>query len=51
MIIAIGFRVKSSEETKFRIQANNKLKDYLVKSYNLNIERFKNNGNNSYNKY
>ena len=44
MIIAIGFRVKSSEGTKFRIWANNKLKNYLVKGYNLNIERFKNNG-------
>ena len=44
MIIAIGFRVKSSEGTKFRIWANNKLKDYLVKGYNLNVERFKNNG-------
>lgn len=44
MIIAIGFRVKSSEGTKFRIWANNKLKDYLVKGYNINVERFKNNG-------
>ena len=48
MIIAIGFRVKSSEGTKFRIWANNKLKDYLVKGYNLNVERFKNNGNDPY---
>ena len=48
MIIAVGFRVKSSEGTKFRIWANNKLKDYLVKGYNLNVERFKNNGNDPY---
>ncbi len=48
MIIAIGFRVKSSEGTKFRTWANNKLKDYLVKGYNLNVERFKNNGNDPY---
>ena len=48
MIIAIGFRVKSSEGTKFRIWANKKLKDYLVKGYNLNVERFKNNGNDPY---
>ena len=48
MIIAIGFRVKSSQGTKFRIWANQKLKEYLVKGYNLNVERFKNNGNDSY---
>lgn len=48
MIIAIGFRVKSSEGTKFRIWANEKLKEYLVKGYNLNVERFKNNGNDPY---
>ena len=44
MIIAIGFRVKSNQGTKFRIWANDKLKHYLVKGYNLNVERFKNNG-------
>ena len=48
MIIAIGFRVKSREGTKFRIWANEKLKEYLVKGYNLNVERFKNNGNDPY---
>ena len=39
MIIAIGFRVKSKEGTKFRIWANEKLKEYLIKGYNLNVER------------
>ena len=48
MIIAVGFCVKSSQGTKFRIWANEKLKEYLVKGYNLNVERFKNNGNDSY---
>lgn len=48
MIIAIGFRVKSKNGTKFRIWANEKLKDYLVKGYNINVERFKNNGNDPY---
>lgn len=48
MIISIGFRVKSAEGTKFRIWANEKLKEYLVKGYNLNVERFKNNGNDPY---
>lgn len=48
MIIAIGFRVKSEEGTKFRIWANEKIKEYLIKGYNLNVERFKNNGNDPY---
>lgn len=48
MIIAVGFRVKSDQGTKFRIWANERLKEYLVKGYNLNVERFKNNGNDPY---
>lgn len=48
MIIAIGFRVKSNQGTRFRIWANEKLKDYLIKGYNINEERFKNNGNDPY---
>lgn len=48
MIIAIGYRVKSNRGTQFRIWANGILKDYLVKGYNLNIERFKNNGQDPY---
>ena len=48
MIIAIGYRVKSNRGTQFRIWANKILKDYLVKGYNLNVERFKNNGDNMY---
>ncbi len=35
MIIAIGFRVKSKEGTKFRMWANEKLKEYLVKGYKI----------------
>jgi len=48
MIIAIGYRVKSNRGTQFRIWANKILKDYLVKGYNLNVERFKNNADNMY---
>ena len=48
MIIAIGYRVKSNRGTQFRIWANTILKDYLVKGYNINSERFKNNGNDIY---
>jgi len=48
MIIAIGYRVKSNRGTQFRIWANDILKNYLVKGYNLNVERFKNNGGGVY---
>ena len=48
MIISIGFRVNSPNGIKFRIWANEKLKEYLVKGYNINVERFKNNGNDTY---
>ena len=41
MIIAIGFRVRSSTGTKFRIWAKDKLKEYITKGFVLNDERFK----------
>jgi len=44
LIIAVGFRVKSNNGTKFRIWVNEKLKEYLEKGYDINVERFKNNG-------
>lgn len=42
VIIAIGFRVRSSTGTKFRIWANEKLGEYITKGFVLNDERFKN---------
>ena len=48
MIIAIGYRVKSNRGTQFRMWANKVLKEYLVKGYNLNVERFKNNSDSLY---
>ncbi|PHM17854.1 MAG: cell filamentation protein Fic [Sulfuricurvum sp. PD_MW2] len=42
VIIAIGFRVRSSTGTKFRIWANEKLREYITKGFVLNDERFKN---------
>ena len=41
MIIAVGFRVKSPQGTKFRIWANTKLKEYITKGFLLDDERFK----------
>jgi len=48
MIIAIGFRVRSSTGTKFRIWAKDKLKEYITKGFVLNDERFKNGNSMSY---
>lgn len=48
VIIAIGFRVRSSTGTKFRIWANEKLGEYITKGFVLNDERFKNGTSMSY---
>ena len=39
VIISVGYRVKSSEGTKFRIWANKILKDYMLKGYAINQKR------------
>lgn len=41
MIIALGFRVRSNTGTKFRIWANQKLKEYIIKGFVLDDDRFK----------
>ena len=48
MIISIGFRVNSKKAIKFRTWANKIIKEYMIKGYNLDVERFKNNGDNPY---
>lgn len=48
LIISVGYRVKSIRGTQFRIWANKLIKNYLIKGYNLNSERFKNNGGGVY---
>lgn len=48
LIISAGYRVKSIRGTQFRIWANKLIKEYLIKGYNLNVERFKNNGGGVY---
>ena len=40
MIISLGFRVNSKIAIKFRTWANKLLKDYIVKGYNINEDRF-----------
>ena len=41
VIISVGYRVKSPQGTKFRIWATQRLKDYIIKGFVLNDERFK----------
>ncbi|MGB5157611.1 virulence RhuM family protein [Desulfobacterium sp. N47] len=40
-IISVGYRIKSQLATQFRIWATKKLKEYIVKGFALNDERFK----------
>lgn len=41
VIISVGYRVKSQQGTRFRIWATQRLREYIVKGFLLNDERFK----------
>jgi len=41
VIISIGYRVKSQQGVQFRIWATQRLKEYIVKGFALNDDRFK----------
>ncbi len=41
VIISVGYRVKSMQGTQFRIWATQRLKEYIIKGFALNDERFK----------
>jgi hypothetical protein len=41
VIISVGYRVKSLQGTQFRIWATQRLKEYIVKGFSLNDDRFK----------
>ena len=41
VIISVGYRVKSQQGTQFRIWATQQLKEYIIKGFVLNDERFK----------
>lgn len=41
VIISVGYRVKSTQGTQFRIWATQRLKEYIVKGFALNDDRFK----------
>ena len=48
MIIAIGYRVRTSVGTQFRQWATARLKEYMVKGFTLDDERLKGNAGGSY---
>lgn len=48
VIISIGYRVRSAVGTRFRIWATRQLRDYLVKGFLLNDQRFKEDPENRY---
>lgn len=41
VVISVGYRVKSKQGTQFRIWATQRLKEYIIKGFALNDERFK----------
>ena len=41
VIISVGYRVKSKEGTQFRIWATQRIKEYIIKGFTLNDDRFK----------
>jgi len=48
VIISVGYRVKSIQGTQFRIWATQRLKEYIVKGFTLNDDRFKTGNSMSY---
>ena len=48
MIISLGYRIKSSVATKFRIWATARLKEYIVKGFSIDDERLKSLGGGNY---
>ena len=41
VVISVGYRVKSQQGTQFRIWATQRLKEYIIKGFALNDDRFK----------
>ncbi len=48
VIISVGYRVKSHRGTQFRIWATQRLREYIVKGFALDEERFKRAGGGNY---
>lgn len=48
MIISLGYRIKSSIATKFRIWATERLKEYIIKGFTMDDDRLKQMGGGGY---
>jgi len=48
MILSLGYRIKSSVATRFRIWATERLREYIVKGYAMDDERLKGNAGGDY---
>lgn len=48
MIISLGYRIKSSVATRFRIWATERLKEYMIKGFTMNDAKLKELGGGSY---
>ncbi|MEQ8239595.1 MAG: virulence RhuM family protein [Cyclobacteriaceae bacterium] len=48
VIISVGYRVKSPQGTQFRIWATQRLKEYIIKGFVLNDDRFKSSSSMNY---
>ena len=48
MIISLGYRIKSSVATRFRIWATQRLKEYMIKGFTMDDERLKGNAGGNY---
>lgn len=48
VIISVGYRVRSQQGTQFRIWATQRLREYIVKGFVLNDDRFKSGNSMSY---
>ncbi len=48
LVISLGYRIKSSIATKFRIWATARLREYIVKGFTIDSDRLKNLGGGNY---
>ena len=48
VIISVGYRVHSIQGTRFRQWATQRLKEYIVRGYSIDVERLKGNGGGTY---
>lgn len=48
MIISLGYRIKSSIATRFRIWATERLKEYMIKGFTMDDKRLKELGGGNY---